>query len=252
MTIDTVFIDFGGVIVRTEDKAPRAHAAERAGLTTHELEKIIFESESSQRASTGEIPEEAHWQAVADALRLSRSEADKVTAEFFAGDRADQDLLTYLRSLRPARKVCLISNAWSGLRLWISGQGFADVFDHMVISAEVGLMKPDARLYRLALEDGRARMGAVALANLVHDDGLTGDLKRAWNLARPAIRLIRGFHPSLEPSLWRTMSRVWRAAGRETPGRSARTACGRRRTSCIAVSNGSTGFATISPARGTK
>jgi epoxide hydrolase-like predicted phosphatase len=157
MTVNTIFIDFGGVIVRTEDKGPRTRAAERLGLTARDLEKIVFESETSQRASTGEIPEEAHWQGVADALHVSRVEADEVTAEFFAGDRADQSLLAFLRSLRPEHKVGLISNAWSGLRTWITNQGFADAFDHMVISAEVGLMKPDPRIYRLALEELEAR-----------------------------------------------------------------------------------------------
>ncbi len=153
MTVKNVFIDFGGVIVRTEDKTPRTRAAERIGLTYRDLEKIIFESETSQRASAGEIPEEAHWQAVAEALRLPRIEADKVTAEFFAGDRADQTLLNYLRGLRPEHKVCLISNAWSGLRAFIARNKFDDVFDHMVISAEIGVMKPDPRIYRLALEE---------------------------------------------------------------------------------------------------
>jgi epoxide hydrolase-like predicted phosphatase len=157
MTIRNIFIDFGGVIVRTEDKGPRTRQAKALGMTYRELEKIVFESESSQRASTGEIPEEAHWQAVAEALRLPRSEADKVTAQFFAGDAADQNLLDYLRSLRPGCQVCLISNAWSGLRSWIAKQGFADVFDTMVISAEVGVMKPDARIFHLALEELAAR-----------------------------------------------------------------------------------------------
>lgn len=157
MTTRNIFIDFGGVIVRTEDKGPRTRQAERLGMTYRDLEKIIFESESSQRASTGEIPEEAHWQAVAEALRLPHTEADKVTAEFFGGDRADQALLGYLRGLRPERQVCLVSNAWSGLRAWITKQGFADAFDHMVISAEVGVMKPDPRIFRLALEELTAK-----------------------------------------------------------------------------------------------
>ena len=152
MSIRAVFIDFGGVIMRTEDKGPRTRQAERLGMTYRDLEKIVFESESSQRASKGEIPEEAHWQAVAGALGVSRQEADKITAEFFYGDRADAALLDFLRSLRPERKVGLISNAWSGLRTFITGQKFEDVFDEMIISAEVSLMKPDPRIYRLALE----------------------------------------------------------------------------------------------------
>jgi putative hydrolase of the HAD superfamily len=156
MTIKNIFIDFGGVIVRTEDKEPRRREAERLGLTVRDLEKIIFESESSKMASMGEIPEAAHWQAVAEALHVSRAEADKITAEFFAGDRADQTLLNFLRSLRPECKVCLVSNAWSGLREYITLNEFGDVFDYMVISAEVGLMKPDPRIYHLALEEVNA------------------------------------------------------------------------------------------------
>jgi len=152
MRFRAVFVDFGGVIMRTEDIGPRTHQAERLGMTTRDLEKIFFESDSSLRASTGEIPEETHWQTVAEALGVSRQETDKIINEFFSGDQADAMLLDFLRSLRPERKVGLISNAWSGLRAFITSQKFEDVFDEMIISAEVGLMKPDARIYRLALE----------------------------------------------------------------------------------------------------
>jgi putative hydrolase of the HAD superfamily len=46
----------------------------------------------------------------------------------------------------------LISNAWSGLRDFFIRNRIEAAFDLLVISAEVGLMKPDARIYRLALE----------------------------------------------------------------------------------------------------
>jgi epoxide hydrolase-like predicted phosphatase len=157
MTIQNIYIDFGGVLVRTDDKGPRTRQAELLGMTSRDLEKIVFETETSKRASTGEIPEEAHWQAVADALHMSRAESQKITDEFFAGDRVDQTWTNFLRGLRPERKVCLISNAWSGLRAYITRQGFVDIFDAMVISAEVGIMKPDPRIYHLALEELRAR-----------------------------------------------------------------------------------------------
>lgn len=166
MTIHSIFIDFGGVIVRTEDKEPRRLQAEKLGLTSRDLEKIIFESESSHRASTGEITEDDHWQAVAETLAVTREAVDKITAEFFSGDRADISLVDFLRSLRPERKVCLISNAWSGLRAFITQQKFDDVFDAMVISAEVGLIKPDPRIYRLAL----AKLGARPEESVFIDD----------------------------------------------------------------------------------
>jgi epoxide hydrolase-like predicted phosphatase len=168
MRLRVIFVDFGGVIMRTEDKGPRTRLAERFGMTFQDLEKIFFESDSSRRASTGEISEEAHWQAVAKTLGVSRVEADRIIAEFFAGDQTDITLLDFLRSLRPGHKVGLISNAWSGLRAFITAQKFADVFDEMVISAEVGLMKPDPRIYFTALK----KMGARPEESVFLDDVL--------------------------------------------------------------------------------
>ena len=157
MAIKNIFIDFGGVLVRTEDKLPRTRAAAKINLSVRDLEKVIFGSESGLRASLGEIPEEAHWQEVANALRVKRDKADEITKEFFAGDRVDVTWLNALRKQRPEHKVALISNAWSGLRAFITREGFADVFDHMIISAEVGIMKPDPRIYLLALEELNAK-----------------------------------------------------------------------------------------------
>jgi epoxide hydrolase-like predicted phosphatase len=168
MSIRAVFIDFGGVIMRTENKAPRAQMAEKLGMTSHELEKIFFESESSQRASTGEIAEEVHWQAVAKVLGVNQPGAKKVIDAFFSGDQADDNLLDFLRSLRPEHKVGLISNAWSGLRALITSHKFEDVFDEMIISAEVGVMKPDPRIYHLALE----RLGTKPEESVFLDDVL--------------------------------------------------------------------------------
>jgi putative hydrolase of the HAD superfamily len=183
MKVRAVFVDFGGVIMRTEDKGPRTRQAERLGMSYRDLEKIFFESDSSQRASTGEIPEETHWQTVAQALGVSRSEADKIIAEFFSGDRADAALLDFLRGLRPERKVGLISNAWSGLRGFISDQKFENVFDEMIISAEVGLMKPDPRIYRLALE----KLGSCPEESVFIDDVLV-NVEAARSIGMSAIQ----------------------------------------------------------------
>lgn len=152
MRVRAVLVDFGGVIMRSEDNGPRSLLAKRLGMTSRDLEKIVFESDSSIRASLGEIPEEVHRQAITKALGVSREEGKKIIAEFFSGDRTNGVLLDFLRHLRPERKVGLLSNAWSGLRAVIASLNFEDVFDEMIISAEVGFMKPDPRIYHLALE----------------------------------------------------------------------------------------------------
>jgi len=166
VTVRAIFVDLGGVLVRTEFQAPRQHLAERLGLEYENVVKLVFEGETSEQASLGRISEEEHWAAVMRRLRLPLSNADAVRDEFFAGDVVDRELLDHLRDLHETYKVGLISNAWSGLRPWIVKQKFDDVFDAMIISAEVGLMKPDPRIFELALE----KLGVTAPESIFLDD----------------------------------------------------------------------------------
>jgi epoxide hydrolase-like predicted phosphatase len=152
MTIKAVFFDLGGVIVRTEYQAPRQHLAESLGMDYDDIEKIVFGSGSAVRASVGEIDEEEHWRNVMKTLKLPASEYPRVREEFFAGDVIDHEILNFLRSIKARYKTGLISNAWSGLRDYIVREKFDDAFHHMVISAEVGVAKPDARIFHIALE----------------------------------------------------------------------------------------------------
>lgn len=152
MSIRAVCFDFGGVLVRTEFQAPRQHLADSLGLTYEDLIRIVFESPTARQASLGLIDEQAHWESTLRALGLPPDGRQALSEAFFGGDVLDRQLVAALRGLRPQYKIGLISNAWSGLRAYITSQGFADVFDDMIISAEVGLLKPDAAIYRLALE----------------------------------------------------------------------------------------------------
>jgi len=152
MSIRAVFFDLGGVILRTEYQAPRQHLAERFRMEYDDIDKLVFGSPSAARASIGEITEEQHWHTVMKMLKLPATEYKQVEAEFFAGDMLDLVILNFLRSIKPKYKVGLISNAWSGLRSYIEREKFDDIFDKMIISAEVGVTKPEARIYQIALE----------------------------------------------------------------------------------------------------
>jgi putative hydrolase of the HAD superfamily len=166
MTIRAVFVDYGGVIGRTEFQAPRQHLAERLGKEYEELVMLVFGSESSIRASLGQISEDEHWRILIGKLGLPLSEMTVVKDQFFAGDVVDRDLLAFLGGLRPEHRVCLVSNAWSGLRPWLAERGYDQPFDEMIISAEVGVMKPEARIYELAL----AKLGVAAAESVFVDD----------------------------------------------------------------------------------
>jgi len=150
--IRAAFFDFGGVIDRTEYQAPRQHLAERLGMEYDDLVRLVFESETSRTASVGGISADEHWAAVMHRLKRSASEAKTIRDEFFAGDVVDRVLVDFIRSLRPHCKTGLISNAWGDLREWLVSEKIDDAFDRIVISAEVGKVKPKAEIYLLALE----------------------------------------------------------------------------------------------------
>jgi len=157
MTIRAVFFDFGGVIMRTEYQAPRQHLAERFRMDYDDIDKAVFGSESARRASVGEITEEAHWLEVLKRFRQPVSAMKTFKDEFFGGDVIDRQLVDAIRSMRGRVHTGLISNAWSGLREFIVSEKIMDVFDTVVISAEVGVVKPSARIYEIALEQANVK-----------------------------------------------------------------------------------------------
>lgn len=152
MSIKAVFFDLGGVLVRTEYQAPRQHLAERLGMEYDDLIKIVFDSESAQKATVGEVTAAEHWALIMKRLKRPDSELQSIRDEFFAGDIVDHELLDFIRSLRGNYKTGLISNAFDDLRPFILREKFEDAFDHMIISAEVGAAKPSAKIYQIALD----------------------------------------------------------------------------------------------------
>jgi len=168
MSIKAIFFDLGGVILRTEYQAPRQHLAETFGMDYDEIDKIVFgggPNGSAAKASIGEITEEEHWLNVMKLLKQPADEYERIREEFFGGDVIDHEILDFLRALKPNYKVGLISNAWSGLRDYIVREKFDDVFDHMVISAEVGVAKPEPKIYHIALEQFQVQAGEAVFVD---------------------------------------------------------------------------------------
>lgn len=165
MNVRAVFFDLGGVIVRTEYQAPREHLAERLNMTYEDLSNLIFETKTSQLASLGQMTTDEHWAAVVQRLGKPASESTAIREEFFAGDVVDRDLVEYVRSLRPRYKTAVLSNAWPDAREYVIRQQFSDAFDALVISSEVGVMKPDPRIFQMGLEQLRVAAKEAAFVD---------------------------------------------------------------------------------------
>ena len=148
-----VFFDFGGVLLRTEDRAGRRKWEARLSLPERGLEDAVFNGEAARRASLGELPESAVWQSLAQRFGLDDSQLEELQHDFWAGDKLDDQLVHFLRGLRPRYKTGVLSNAWTDARTAFTEKyGLSSAVDALIISAEVGVVKPDARIYRLAAE----------------------------------------------------------------------------------------------------
>ena len=182
MGIRAVFFDLGGVILRTEYQAPRERLAERLNMTYEELNKIVFESDSGRKASIGLISADEHLAAVTRRLGRPASEASAIREEFFAGDVLDRSLLEFIRSLRPRHKTGVISNAWPDLRSYLVENKIEDVFDVLVVSAEVGVMKPEPKIYQIALDQLKIKPGEAVFV-----DDMSSNVEAARTLGMQGI-----------------------------------------------------------------
>lgn len=171
MIIRAIIWDLGGVLVRTENYHPRQRLADGVGMTRLDLENLVFSGPSGGRAQRGEISVDEHWENIGRTLNLSPEELTAFQDAFWGGDRLDTALVDYIRSLRNSYHTALLSNAFSDLRDAITQHWkIEDAFDEIIISAEVGITKPDPRIYRLALDRlGVAPPEAVFIDDFLHN-----------------------------------------------------------------------------------
>lgn len=180
MTLQAIIWDLGGVLLRTEDQQPRAQLARELNLTYAEIDQLVFNSPSARQASRGEISARQHWQNLCEIWSWPEDRLSELQARFWGGDRLDLELVEFIRSFEPRYTTALLSNNWSDLRQAITTQWqIDDAFDEIVISAEVGLVKPDPRIYRLTEE----KLGILPEQALFVDDfieNIQAALARGW------------------------------------------------------------------------
>ncbi len=167
--LKVVIFDFGGVLVRTVSGEPRSRWEQELHLAPGQAADIVFGVETDYDCQLGQVSDAEHWQWVGRRLGLNEARLACFRREFFAADELDANLMAYIERLRAHYHVGLLSNAADSLRRVLSEVlAITPCFDSITISAEEGVMKPDARIFELAL--GRA--GACPQEALFVDDNL--------------------------------------------------------------------------------
>lgn len=141
--------DFGGVLMKTVTRSFRWAWDDRLGLARGTVERVVHGSESWRRAQVGVISVQDYWRDVAAQLGLNSRELSELETDFFKGDQLDLEIMEFIRRCKLAgQRTALLSNDSPALHDKLERLGISMLFDPLVISADIGVMKPDARAYQ--------------------------------------------------------------------------------------------------------
>ncbi len=134
-------------------------------MSPKEFDEIVYNSEWGAQALLGNITGEAMWENIGNKLGLSSAERSQCEEEYWEGVW-DTEFLDYCRVLKSKCKLGIVSDAESTARgrakPWIN----ESLFDVIVFSSEVGVCKPDPKIFQRALE----QFGVDASETLFIDD----------------------------------------------------------------------------------
>jgi epoxide hydrolase-like predicted phosphatase len=185
VAIQAVIFDLGGVIVRTDFPEVRGQLETELGLEPGTLERNIWGGTDWELAELGAISYDEYWRRVGATLGFSTpEEVYAFREEYFSGDRVNQELLDLIRELKGRYKIGLLSNAPDRLDHWLENHWqIRDLFDAIVYSAQVGIAKPDERIFHLILEQLN-----VLPSEAIFIDDFARNVEAALTLGMNAIR----------------------------------------------------------------
>jgi putative hydrolase of the HAD superfamily len=161
-----VIFDFGGVLIDMRWDVS-AGLEEAHGLPRHALLETLYRTPTWQEIERGQGDLHA-WRR--DAHRLLEERAGRPLPQLHDAWIAARHLIRanvlLAQRLRPAYRTAILSNADQSLRGRLGELGMLGLFDTIVSSAEEGIAKPEAEIYRRAAE----RIGLPPQACVFVDD----------------------------------------------------------------------------------
>ena len=173
LQIEAIVFDFGGVMAVFHRPELFEALEGQLGLEAGSLPEILYRSPEWRLAEVGAIDDGEYWRRIGPRLGLgsgtepTEAEIRDFQQALFGEVEADPDMVDLVQRLRDRYRTGLLSNATlrDPQRL-LERYGLEGLFDVVVVSAAVGLAKPDPAIYRLALE----RLGTAPERTVFVDD----------------------------------------------------------------------------------
>jgi putative hydrolase of the HAD superfamily len=166
VTVRGVIFDWGGVItspiIDTVQAWLSAEGIDRDSYTSA-MRPWVRRSYGAEQQETpiqalerGEVADAEFELALASLLVTDDGAAvlaDGLLKRMFAASVVQPEMLDLIRELRASGlKIGLLSNSWGGTKDDYPAEILAELFDATVISGQVGMRKPEERIFRLAAE----------------------------------------------------------------------------------------------------
>lgn len=204
MAIEAVLWDYGGVFSESPFGAVAGVAREQ-GVEPERLVALIFgpydrdTDHPWHRLERGELSFEVARTEIVD---LGRDEGvDSDPLHFFlamsrTGAGVRPEVVELARQVKEAGTptALVTNNAHEFREHWQRTIPVAELFHHVIDSSEVGLRKPDPKIFELAL----GRLGGVAPGEAVFLDDYAGNVEAARRVGIRAILVTDDYHAALD------------------------------------------------------
>lgn len=196
--LQVVFLDIGGVLYddRVYRNALRAALRELGARMTDEGYADAYEA--CRRRQDGSFKEQLAARFLGPDADVGEVERRASRHWHYPPDALEPDVRPCLEALRAAGyRIGAIANQPSAVREALARDGILEHFGTWVISEDVGVDKPDPRIYAHAVE----RVGAEPSACAMVGDRLDYDIRPARSVGMRTVWVLRGEapeHPTLE------------------------------------------------------
>lgn len=145
--IKAIIWDLEGVILRTKDLDVPTTIARRLGASPEKIGQAFY-SDFNDQVDSGEFTQDDFWNHILEEIGLPLDQK-KHLVEFFHEDFfIDQQVLGDIQEYHNYYKTGLLSNFSEALRPMLANHWHVDgAFDEIVISCELGIIKPQAEIY---------------------------------------------------------------------------------------------------------
>ena len=168
-TIKAIIFDLGGVLIQVCQEERFRSLEVRWHRPPGQLAELLWSSEDNRLAEVGAITDGEYWRRTAPGLGLYTLEALRAfQQDLFGPAVVTQAMVDLVRRLHGPYRTGLLSNASDALTPAFIAErfGLGGLFDVVLVSALVGVAKPDPAIYHLALD----RLGTAPEATLFLDD----------------------------------------------------------------------------------